>query len=66
MAACFYGRRDDHVLPGGTLASRSSRYVAVRDSVERPTRFTLSFNLKTAKALGLTISPSWRGGSIIE
>jgi putative ABC transport system substrate-binding protein len=28
--------------------------------VERPTRFTLSFNVKTAKALGLTISPALR------
>ena len=36
--------------------------------VERPTRFTLSFNLKAAKTLGLTVPPSLllRADQVIE
>jgi putative tryptophan/tyrosine transport system substrate-binding protein len=46
----------------GTIAVKILTGTPPREiPIERPTRFTLSFNLKTAKALGLTIPPSLLG-----
>ena len=45
----------------GTLAVKDPEWHATDgDSVERPTRITFAFNLKTAKALGLTIPQTLR------
>jgi len=46
----------------GTMAIKILKGTPPKEiPIERPTRFTLSFNLKTAKALGLTIPPSLLG-----
>jgi putative ABC transport system substrate-binding protein len=52
----------------GTLALKILAGTPPEIPVERPTRFTLSFNVKTAKALGLTIPASLlqRADQVIE